>query len=243
MPRFESSYSVVTARRSDGRIYGLRFLLVIIGLAGWFGTQAMLGSRPFTGTIGDGLLDLLTPVHTYLMDHTTARNGLLIISSGMIDVVGVFLLLRAIFGPTIRPFAGLFVLFALRQIFQSICVLPAPPEMIWPREGPGFPSLLVTYGVGNDLFFSGHTALAVLGAVELGRLRRWLIPVGVFMALFEMATVLALRAHWTMDVYAGAVTALLVAIIAGPLSVPADNALARITGRKPIPSPHPRESQ
>ena len=27
-----------------------------------------------------------------------------------------------------------------------------------------FPSLLVTYGVSNDMFFSGHTAMAVLGA-------------------------------------------------------------------------------
>src|SRR3974377_2570935 len=35
--------------------------------------------------------------------------------------------------------------------------------------GPGFPSLLVTYGVANNYFFSGHTGIAVLGAAELVR--------------------------------------------------------------------------
>ena len=37
--------------------------------------------------------------------------------------------------------------------------------MIW--RNPGFPSLLVTYGTASDLFFSGHTAIAVYGALEL----------------------------------------------------------------------------
>ena len=101
--------------------------------------------------------------------------------------------------------------------------------MIWPTEGPGFPSLLVTYGVSNDLFFSGHTALAVYGATELGRLHRALIPVGILIALFEMITVLALCAHWTMDVYAGAVTALLVALVAERIARPVDRGLAKIT--------------
>jgi len=40
--------------------------------------------------------------------------------------------------------------------------------------------------------------------------------------LFEAFAVLALRAHWTMDVYAGAVTALLVAVVAPKLAKPVD---------------------
>ena len=42
--------------------------------------------------------------------------------------------------------------------------------MIW--HDPGFPSFLVTYHVANDFFFSGHTAIAVFGAIELSRMRR-----------------------------------------------------------------------
>ncbi len=86
--------------------------------------------------------------------------------------------------------------------------------MIW--RSPGLPSLLVTYGTSNDLFFSGHTALAVFGSIELARWGGlpWAV-VGVSIALFEMATVLVLRAHYTLDVFAGAVTAFAAAVVAG----------------------------
>jgi membrane-associated phospholipid phosphatase len=84
--------------------------------------------------------------------------------------------------------------------------------MIW--RYPGFPSLLVTYKVGNDYFFSGHTAIAVFGAIELIRLRRrWLTVLALLIVIFEIATVLILRAHYTMDVFTGAVTALWVAAL------------------------------
>ena len=213
----------------------LRAGLVVAGLAAWFFTQHLLGTRAYNGHIDDGLLGLLSPVHGYLLTHAPTRNALLISSSAVIDLLGLFLLGRAILGPTIRPFLGLLILFGLRQIFQAICVLPMPEQMIWPSEGPGFPSLLVTYGVSNDLFFSGHTALAVFGAVELVRWGgRRLVPVGIALALFEMIAVLALRAHWTMDVYAGAITALLVAILVTRIAPPVDAALARWTRARPL---------
>src|SRR6202022_4152758 len=102
---------------------------------------------------------------------------------------GVFLLAASIFGPSVRPFLGLLLLFAMRQICQLICALPPPTGMIW--RNPGVPSLLVTYDVATDFFFSGHTGLAVLGAVELSRLGggRWLF-LGVLIVLFEATTVL-----------------------------------------------------
>jgi hypothetical protein len=170
-------------------------------------------------------------MHQYLLDHPRTANGLLITSSAFIDLFALFLLARAIFGPTFRPFIGLLMLFALRQICQALCALPPPEEMIW--RNPGFPSLVVTYGVANDLFFSGHTAIAVFGAVELARLgRRWLGVLGFGIALFEVATVLTLRAHYTMDVFTGAVTALLVAGVAAKISPGCDRILAGLTGRK-----------
>jgi membrane-associated phospholipid phosphatase len=90
---------------------------------------------------------------------------------------------------------------------QGLCALPTPPNMIW--HYPGFPSLFVTYNVGNDYFFSGHTAIGVFGALELARQRRqWLTGLALAVVLFEIATVLILRAHYTMDVFTGAVAAL-----------------------------------
>jgi hypothetical protein len=79
---------------------------------------------------------------------------------------------------------------------------------------------------------SGHTGLAVLAAVELARTgRKSLTALGVLIVLFEAATVLVLRAHYTMDVYAGAVTALLVAELARRWAPRCDQALARLSGR------------
>jgi hypothetical protein len=105
----------------------------------------------------------------------------------------------------------------LRQLMQAICALPPPPNMIW--HYPGFPSFLVTYRVANDFFFSGHTAIAVFGAVELSRLRRnWLTVAAVLLVVFEVATVLILRAHYTMDVFTGLVAALWIARLSERIS-------------------------
>jgi hypothetical protein len=201
----------------------VRFLAVAVGLGLWFGTQAMLGAREFPLGVsdydlgeaarvmlaGDALLVGTAKCNAYLAEHEAAANWLLIASSLVIDLAGVFLLGWSIFGPSVRPFVGLLLLFALRQICQVLCALPAPPGMIW--RDPGFPSLLVTYGVANDFFFSGHTALAVFAAVELGRLgHRGLALAAAVVAMFEIGAVIVLRAHWTLDVFTGAIAAMYV---------------------------------
>lgn len=189
----------------------LRFLISGIVLVLWFWTQSLIGARaaPASG-IDDGLHNLTAGLNAYFARNSGAANVLLIVSSALIDALGLFLLGRWLFGGSVRPFLGLFLLMALRQVMQAVCALPPPPNMIW--HYPGFPSLLVTYHVANDFFFSGHTAIAVFGATELSRLRRnWLTAFAVLMALFEVATVLILRAHYTMDVFTGIVAALWVA--------------------------------
>ena len=205
----------------------LRVLLIVVGILSWFGTQALISKRGFPdGVIGDNLHFVTAPLNAYLMQHAVITNALLVVSSGFIDLFAIFLLLRSITGPTIRPFLGLVLLFGLRQILQTLCALPQPDHMIW--HYPGFPSLLVTYSVANDFFFSGHTSVAVYGAFELSRLgKRWLTFSAIVVAVFEALTVLTLRAHYTMDVFAGAVTAQLVGILAGKLAPSVDRALGR----------------
>ncbi len=135
------------------------------------------------------------------------------------------MLYSAIFGPSFEPFLGLFILFMLRQVSQGLCALPPPPGMIW--RSPGFPSALVTYGTANDLFFSGHTAVAVYGGLELAHhFGGWGIAAGAAFALIEAATVLVLRAHYTMDVLCGAFAALWVWTVAQWLAAPLDALLA-----------------
>jgi hypothetical protein len=188
-----------------------RIVLTALALGMWFWTQSLIAQRaaPAAG-VGDALHALTAGLNSYFYHSPTAANALLILSSALIDGLGIFLLVRWLFGPSVRPFLGLVLLLALRQIMQAICALPAPPNMIW--HYPGFPSALVTYNVGNDFFFSGHTAIAVFGGIELARLgKRWLAFVATGIVLFEIATVLILRAHYTMDVFTGLLAALCVA--------------------------------
>jgi len=204
----------------------LRFLVAAIVLALWFWTQSLIGARtaPPSG-IGDALHNLTAGLNDYFAQNTVAANTLLILSSALIDALGLFLLGRWLFGGTIRPFLGLFLLMALRQLMQAICALPPPPNMIW--RYPGFPSLLVTYHVANDFFFSGHAAIAVFGAMELSRLRRpWLTAAAVLIVVFEIAAVLVLRAHYTMDVFTGIVAAFWVRDVANRVSPPIDRLLS-----------------
>lgn len=205
----------------------LRLAVVAIILTVWFWTQSLIGARtPTASGVGDALQNLTAGLNAYFSQHAAAANGLLIVSSALIDALGLFLLASWLFGGSVRPFLGLALLMALRQVMQAICELPPPPHMIW--HYPGFPSLLVTYHVANDFFFSGHTAIAVFGALESSRLRRnWLTITAVLIVIFEVATVLILRAHYTMDVFTGIVAALWVARLSEQISPRLDRLLSR----------------
>jgi hypothetical protein len=217
----------MTQTDSTGRSRRLlvRLVLTAVVLALWFWTQSLIGTRtPPAAEIGDALHNLTAGLNSYFSQSTAAADALLIASSALIDGLGLFLLGRWLFGGSVRPFLGLFLLMALRQLMQAICALPPPPNMIW--HYPGFPSLLVTYHVANDFFFSGHTAIAVFGAIELFRLRRtWLTAAAALLVFFEIATVLILRAHYTMDVFTGIVAALWVAQLVEHISPRLDRLL------------------
>jgi hypothetical protein len=202
-----------------------RLALSVIVLALWFWTQSLLGARSSpNGGIDDSLHDVTAALNGYFHVHAVAADALLILSSGIVDGLGLFLLGRWLFGGTARPFVGLVILMALRQLMQSLCALPPPQDMIW--HYPGFPSLLVTYHVANDFFFSGHTAIVVFAGTELIRFRRgWLNVLAVLLVLFEVSTVLVLRAHYTMDVFTGLVAALWVASLSEKLSPRLDRLL------------------
>jgi membrane-associated phospholipid phosphatase len=210
-----------------------RIVAIAVGLGLWYLTQALLAKRvpkcPDQASIFDGIHHLTRRCNQRLLDNPRKANALLIASSLVIDLLGGYVLISAVIGPTIQPFLGLLMIFALRQLCQAFCPLPPPAGMIW--RDPGFPTALVTYGTSNDLFFSGHTALAVYGATVLATaLGPWGIVLGVLIALFEIATVLVLRAHYTMDVFAGAVTALFVHTLAWKIAPVVDQWIARLAG-------------
>jgi PAP2 superfamily protein len=202
-------------------IIAVRFGLVVLGIIIWFWSQAVLGKRipkvahevPLT----DGIHVMTARLHHRYATNVAAGNRLLIASSLVIDLLGAYLIGSAIFGVSIRPYLGLAIIFALRQICQMLCPLPAPAGMVW--RYPGVPAILVTYGTANDLFFSGHTAIAVYGAATLaGHWGAAGLVLGLTVAIFEAVTVLILRAHYTMDVFTGIICALWAYSISGPIA-------------------------
>jgi membrane-associated phospholipid phosphatase len=202
---------------------GLRTGVIAVALFAWFWTQSVIARKcgPKEG-IGDLAHALTARWHQYFSVNRRSANALLIGSSLFIDLFGLTLIGAAVFGPTFAPFLAVLIVFGLRQICQGLCTLPPPPGIIW--RNPGFPALLVTYDVSNDFFFSGHTALAVLGALEaayLGPL--WLAVAAGLIAVGEILSVLVLRAHYTMDVVAGALAAGVAASVAHRFSPAIDS--------------------
>ncbi len=219
----------------------IRCGLVVVGLSLWMATQTLLGSREFPVdartqesasvalTEGDRVHEWMGGWHEFLQQNRPTTSALLMVSSALIDLVACWIFVATIFGRTVRPFLGLLILFSLRQLCQWVSPLPAPVGMLW--YDPGFPSLLVTYEVANDFFFSGHTALAVLGGIELARrFGRVGMILGMGLGVFEILAVLVLRAHYTMDVFTGAAVAILAAIAATRLAAHVDAGVQRLAG-------------
>jgi hypothetical protein len=178
-----------------------RIAVVITALLAWFRTQSLIGARVCGAGIGDVLHVLSEPWNDALRASPRLANWLIGVSSGFIDLFGIFLIGAGLLGASLRPFLALLLLFVFRQLCQAACSLPIPPKMIW--RNPGFPSLLVTYGVSNDFFISGHTAIAVLGAIEIARILPWWCALAAaLVAMGEAGAVIVLRAHYTMDVLA-----------------------------------------
>jgi hypothetical protein len=64
----------------------------------------------------------------------------------------------------------------------------------------------------------------VFAATQLARFnRRWITALAIGVVGFEIVTVLVLRAHYTMDVFTGIVTALWVATLCERVALAIDN--------------------
>lgn len=205
-------------------------ILVVICVLLWWKSQSWIARKMGVnqGVIVDRLHDWTASWHRYFLSNKKASDALLVSSSLVIDILGIFLIVRTLFGDSLRPLLGLVILFGLRQLNQLMTSLPAPEKMIW--HNPGVPSIFVTYGVSNDLFFSGHTALAVFSAMELANLGPFWMVLAIAIILFEAGTMIVLRAHWTMDVFAGAVTALWVTALTRAIVPFVDDGFYRLLG-------------
>lgn len=197
-----------------------RIFVTVIALVFWFLSQKWIGRRKIQNSemIFDLVHQKTESLNLYLQKNEKLAKFLLISSSFLIDVSGLYLLYEGIFGSSMKPLIGLIILFFFRQLNQVATALPIPRGMIW--KDPQVPSIFVTYGVSNDLFFSGHTALITYTMLQILTLNQPLLS-ALFVAIFiyEVVVVLVLRAHWTLDVVTGALAAVCVFLLVNPLNL------------------------
>ncbi len=99
-------------------------------------------------------------------------------------------------------------------------VVPQPEfeceGIIWPD--PGFPSLVVPYGVTSDFLPSGHIGYLTIATLELYKIgvrRRPLLVLSVVSIFYEAFVLLVTRNHYSVDFIVGIVQASWSWILAG----------------------------
>lgn len=174
----------------------------------WIYTQKQLANdHAISGEITDRLhgSHFFIKLHEYLTHNPTIARRHAIATSLLLDLHVGIMLLNAYFYDEYKPVYIFFIGIVLRQFCQFINRLPMPKDIIW--KNPNFPSVLVTYDITNDLFFSGHTFTAMCIGMNLWDSSYLAIQLyGLFIILYEAFYVLITRSHYFMDVYAAITT-------------------------------------
>jgi hypothetical protein len=202
--------------------------LIILGIFIGMGTETFIGTlpAPICG-ISDRLQQWTSFINAFFHLHLTAANAVLITTSLWFDLSCLILIERTIFGPSMRPYLSLFLFILLRQSMQLLVALPIPEGIIWHETG--FPSLFVRYGISNDLYFSGHTGVSLLCAIELAHSgKRWLTILGYTLFAYMVWMVISFRVHYTMDVFTAVLAALFVTYLSKRWAPHVDNFLKRL---------------
>ncbi len=163
--------------------------------------------RVFTvSEVQDGSFIMTNSINHFLLTHDfLARFSLialgLILDLFLVCYVGMFLKFREL-----RLFLQLVFFYFVRSMMIHLTGLPVPSGMIY--FYPGFPTISTNYGAVSDFFFSGHSGFALFTWFELRRFgKKWLNVAGFVLVLLVFWLLIVLRIHYTMDVYAGILSA------------------------------------
>ena len=144
-----------------------------------------------------------------LNDHFRAddsrRNALLICASGSLDLLTTWSFYRFVrYSATYRLVLCMGSFYSLRVLCQALFKVERPEGYDW--DYPGVFSIFVPYGRTSDFFYSGHVGICNIFMLEF-----WTVgwPYSAIYAftvmLLQIFTMLALRAHYTIDMFAGIV--------------------------------------
>ena len=154
----------------------------------------------------DRLQDVFLGVNEFINKEENAfwRNAMQIICSLFMDVMflatGINWIIR---GGGSRLVFTTVSFYLLRAVVQAIWVSPMPEKGYWWYD-PGFPSLVVPYGLGTDFFFSGHIGFVTICASEWrkngNKLMANLLAIG---GVYTGFILLAYRVHYSIDLFTG----------------------------------------
>lgn len=207
------------------------FVLVLAGAGGFYFVQGYIERKPLPACgIGDWILQVLLPLNRSIGESLFLSNFYLAVMNGIADLMGLFIIAMTLIRRDLRPFLVIFIFGLLRQTLQYLVSLPVPPYVIW--HDPGFPTIFSTYHIANDLYFSLHTGVSLVVALEMARFknRGWLV-LGLSLFFFEAFSVLLLHAHYTMDVFTAIVTVFILSNLCVRIAPPFNRAVALFTDR------------
>lgn len=190
-------------------MFTIRFILIVV-VIGLCVANALTGiALPLyrVDCIWDGLHVATAPANEYFREHMTVRDVLITSSSMLIDVLLLHFSYRyVLWGHTWKPVLVLFCFYLLRGVTQAIFIMEFPFGFNFTY--PGVPSIAVPYPVSSDFYFSGHVGIATIFALENHSSNKcFMAGLGLFCVIFEFIVMIVLRAHYTIDLFAGIVFA------------------------------------
>ena len=192
----------------------LNMIYISLAILFWRGTQNMLASDVVSSeTIVDYVHEhQITAVSfQYLKDHPDVFKYVTIASSLFLDIFAFHAIFDVLYHNNLKVLFIMVTCLFFRQLCQFMNRVTPPKELLW--EDPGVPSLIVTYHVLNDMFFSGHTiAVLVLGS---NFFKNWGLKGQIcflLIVLWEIGFVLTTKSHYFMDIYGGVITYLCVSL-------------------------------
>jgi len=157
--------------------------------------------------IRDRIFDFLDKINQEINSNKTYASSLQIASSGLLDLTFFGLSIYWMFyGTSCRPMVTAGMFYGIRGLIQSYFYMPYPPGTYW--SYPGWPSLVVPYGLGSDFFYSGHCGFLTICTSEWFALGQRVVgSLSLFATCFMAFVVTAFRIHYVIDVAFGVVIA------------------------------------
>jgi len=118
-----------------------------------------------------------------------------------IDFVFLFFAFTFImYAKTARIVFTILIFYGVRAVFQAWFLFQFPQHMIF--DDPGYPSLMVPYGVTSDFYFSGHCGFLLIICLEMYHEGyKKLVLLHCFMLTFMATLLIFTRGHYSIGIF------------------------------------------